>query len=344
MSDQFISQVVLKKLKEITDFTDVLNFRNYREVISLVEEVKTHYLKDEVYLIDLIFILWLKLKNPLVYEFVLDEYAFFTSRKDLVAAVFDESTSRKIQAIPIDENTLNKELERIFNTIKNLVSNDLAEYNRLKNLLYFLYNPGEYMTIPLSKEEKEEKEEKDIHWVLRTFYPSGFFERLSHDPDEPGFNFFKDMFYFNLIKFKRLFRLHNIEKHLNLRKYLIIFDEEYKISNIDEFLKKFEENFDELKQRIINYYLKDLHNIKDGDLLNIRDSFIEEILIEIISYKSTEDMEKVKEIYEELKSKIEKDEYIGKYNKEKALSGINKILEEIEEEPAQYHEKIKSLK
>ena len=127
-----------------------------------------------------------------------------------------------------------------------------------------------------------------------------------------------------------MFRLHNIEIYLGLKNYLIkINDKEFK--TIAEIIDYFKNNQEEFKEKVINHYLEYLKNIPDGQLPSIRDSFLEEILINVIAYQDPNFLRIVKSIYEELKERIEKNKgIIGIENSETAKNSIDEIIEELE--------------
>jgi hypothetical protein len=335
--------------------SDVFNFDSFRDVIKLRENInqliKRDLLSKNIFLLDLILIEWLKYKHPLIWESLINEYYLFSYRVDEQMKIIEKiekssevSISRSFNES--DEN-IKKRIENFVNKLKSLLSNDPFSLKSVTELILYLIDI-EFEGYQLSTFNKDPQKIKDMFFQasekILEIKPSiyitihrlnTFFTNFSRTEGEPKKEINKETK--NVLIFKRLFRLHNLKIYLiylDIQDYLIKIDDE-KFKTLPEIIECFENKREEFENKIISEYTKDLYKIPDGNLISIRNSFLEEILIDIISYIDPNYLRIINDIYKKIEDKIEKEKgKIGIKNAESAkesLKGIYNDLQQVEE-------------
>jgi len=329
--------------------SDVFNFDSFRDVIKLREQtnqlIKLDLLGKNIFLLDLILIEWLKYKHPLIWESLMNEFLLFCYKVDLQREVLkgEKLTKISIQRSFSDKD-LNERIENFVDKLKNLLSNDPFLLKSVTELILYLIDlefegyqqdtlineRAEVKDIFLKKTEEILKIKPSIHITMNRL--NNFFTNFSRTEGEPIKEKNKETK--NALKFKRLFRLHNLKIYLDIQDYLIKIDDE-KFNTLPEIIECFENKRDEFENKIISEYTKDLYKIPDGNLISIKNPFLEEILIDIISYSDPNYLRIIKDIYKKIEDKIEKEKgKIGIKNAEAAkesIKGIYNDLQQVEE-------------
>jgi len=332
--------------------SDVFNFDSFRDVIKLREQTNqlTEFdlLGKNIFLLDLILIEWLKYKHPLIWESLMNEYYLFSYRVDEQRKILEDiETSNEVLTFrsfnESDEN-IKKRIENFVNKLKTLLSNDQLSLKSVVELILYLIdielegyqtgtldrNPKKIKNMFFQASEKILEIKPSIYITIPRL--NTFFTNFSRTEGEPIKEKNKDTK--NVLKFKRLFRLHNLKIYLDIQDYLIKIDDK-KFETLPEIIDCFKNKREEFEDKIISEYTKDLYKIPDGNLISIRNSFLEEILIDIISYIDPNYLRIINDIYKKIEDKIEKEKgKIGIKNAESAkesLKGIYNDLQKVEE-------------
>jgi hypothetical protein len=326
--------------------SDVFNFDSFRDVIKLRENInqliKRDLLSKNIFLLDLILIEWLKYKHPLIWESFMNEFLLFCYKVDLQRKLLeDEKLTEILIQKSFNDKDLNERIEIFVNKLKNLLSNDPFLLKSVTELILYLidiefkgYQQGtlineraEVKDIFLKKTEEILRIKPSIHITMPRLHT--FFTNFSRTEGEPIKEKNKDTE--NALKFKRLFRLHNLTIYLGLQDYLIKIDDK-KFKTLPEIIECFENKKEEFEEKIINEYSINLYKKR---VISIKNSFLEEILIDIISHIDPNYLRIIKDIYKKIENKIEEDKgKIGIENYETAkggLEGIYKNLQQVEE-------------
>jgi energy-coupling factor transporter ATP-binding protein EcfA2 len=324
--------------------SSIFNFDSFRDVIKLREQInqliKFDLLGKNIFLLDLILIEWLKYKHPLIWESLMNEHLLFCYKVDLQRELLkgEELTDVSIQRSFSDKD-LNERIENFVDKLKDLLSNDPFLLKSVTELILYLidiefegYQPGtlikeraEVKDIFLEKTEKILKIKPSIY--ITTNRLNTFFTNFSRTEGEFKKEINKETK--NALKFKRLFRLHNLKIYLGAQDYLIKIDDK-KFKTLPEIIDCFENKREEFEEKIINDYTKDLYKIPDGNLISIRNSFLEEILIDIISYIDAYYLRIIKDIYKKIEDKIEKEkDKIGIKNAEVVKESLKEIYNDL---------------
>jgi hypothetical protein len=332
--------------------SDVFNFDSFRDVIKLRENInqliKRDLLSKNIFLLDLILIEWLKYKHPLIWESLMNEYYLFSYRVDEQRKIIEEIEKSSEVSISRSYNesgeNIKKRIENFVNKLKSLLSNDPFLLKSVTELILYLIDI-EFEGYQLSTFNKDPQKIKDMFFqasekilgIKPSIYITmprlnKFFTNFSRTEGESKKEINKETK--NFLIFKRLFRLHNLKIYLDIQDYLIKIDDK-KFKTLPEIIDCFENKREEFEEKIINEYTKDLYKIPDGWLIKIRDSFLEEILINIISYINFGYLKLTRDIYERIDIEIEKNKgKIGIKNYEiakKDLEEIFKDLQQVEE-------------
>jgi len=324
--------------------SSIFNFDSFRDVIKLREQInqliKFDLLGKNIFLLDLILIEWLKYKHPLIWESLMNEHLLFCYKVNLQRELLkgEELTDVSIQRSFSDKD-LNERIENFVDKLKDLLSNDPFLLKSVTELILYLidiefegYQPGtlikeraEVKDIFLEKTEKILKIKPSIY--ITTNRLNTFFTNFSRTEGEFKKEINKETK--NALKFKRLFRLHNLKIYLGAQDYLIKIDDK-KFKTLPEIIDCFENKREEFEEKIINDYTKDLYKIPDGNLISIRNSFLEEILIDIISYIDAYYLRIIKDIYKKIEDKIEKEKNkIGIKNAEVVKESLKEIYNDL---------------
>jgi hypothetical protein len=331
--------------------SDVFNFDSFRDVIKLREQtnqlIEFDLLGKNIFLLDLILIEWLKYKHPLIWESLMNECYLFSYRVDEQRKILEDiETSNEVSTFrAFNENAENikKRVENFVNKLKNLLSDDPFLLKSVTELILYLIDI-EFEGYQLSTFYKDPQKIKDMFFqasekilgIKPSIYITmprlnKFFTNFSRTEGESKKEINKETK--NVLIFKRLFRLHNLKIYLDIQDYLIKIDDE-KFKTLPEIIECFENKREEFENKIISEYTKDLYKIPDGNLISIRNLFLEEILIDIISYIDTNYLG-INDIYKKIEDKIEKEKgKIGIKNAEAAkesLKGIYNDLQQVEE-------------
>jgi len=309
--------------------SSIFNFDSLRDVIKLRENVKQlinlDLLSGNIFLIDLILIEWLKYKHPLIWEILSNEYYLFCPRRDIEKEIFNKKlTEIEIEKVFFGKN-IDKRVENFVNKLRNLLSEDQLELKSVSELIYYLIYVDVKSERNLEGNENVEeifskKVEERLGIKLSVYLRMGRFEMKEKDKKTE-----------NILKFKRLFRLHNLKIYLGLQDYLIKIDEK-KFKTLSEIIDNLKNNKEEFEEKIINEYTKDLYKIPEETLISIRDLFLEEILIDIISHMKPDYLTMVEDIYKKIENRIEKDEdKIGSKNVERAKENLKEIFKKLSE-------------
>jgi len=309
--------------------SSIFNFDSLRDVIKVRENIKqlTNFdlLSKNIFLIDLILIEWLKYKHPLIWEILSKEYYLFCWKEDLRENIFDKNlTEGEIERVFSDKN-IDKKVENFVNKLKNLLSGDQLMLKSVAESIFYLIYVG-------VKDERILEGTNNIEEIFRKKVEEILEIKLSVyiKMGRPFEKAEKDKLTLNILKFKRLFRLHNLKIYLGLQDYLIKIDEK-KFKTLSEIIENLKSNREEFEEKIITHYSKDLYKIPDGNLVSIRDSLLEEILIEVISRMDSNYLTTVENIYKKIENKIEKDESkIGSENVKRAKEDLRKIFENLQ--------------
>jgi hypothetical protein len=335
-----------EEFNNVLYMSEVFNFDSFRDVIKLREEIsqliKFDLLGKNIFLLDLILIEWLKYKHPLIWESLMNEHFLFCYKVDLQIEVLkgENLTQTSIQRSFSDKD-LNERIENFVDKLKSLLSNDPVSLKSVVELILYLidikfegYQPGtlsneraEIKDIFLKKTEEILKIKPSIYITMPRL--NTFFTNFSRTEGEPKKEINKETK--NVLIFKRLFRLHNLKIYLDIQDYLIKIDDK-KFKTLPEIIACFENKREEFEEKIISEYTKDLYKIPDGWLIKIRDSFLEEILINIVSYINFGYLKLTRDIYERIDIEIEKNKgKIGIKNYERAKKDLEEIFKDLQQ-------------
>uniref|UniRef100_A0A7C3NGT3 ORC1/DEAH AAA+ ATPase domain-containing protein n=1 Tax=candidate division WOR-3 bacterium TaxID=2052148 RepID=A0A7C3NGT3_UNCW3 len=324
-NDDSQKELILALLNNILTSTSIFDFDDFRDVIMLTENVKQiikgrKEIAENIFLLDIILIEWLKFKHPLIWEHLMTQRILFIHQLDINLINLkekNEQISGKIVGQSSDKDEKTK-VNNFIEKVELLLNKNIVEIKSVMELILFLIN------FKIKHKNNEEEQEN----VIINFIREIFKEKLD----------FKDIFE-NTIKgmkindekvvqfilFKRLFRIHNLNLYLGLKENLLEINGK-KFKSINEILEFFNKDFDNFKNEIKEHYLNNLRLVKEGSRLSIRDLLLEEILINIIS---NYDKAKVKDIFQNILDEVndKMKENFDENLKEDIKNSLNKLKE-----------------
>ena len=318
-------------------YSDIFNFDNLRDIVKLKENIsvliQADLLSENIYLLDLILIEWLKYKHPLIWQNLMNEYDLFCYENDLREEMFqNKNLSEKKTERIFDTNQKNinieKRIENFVNKLKNLLSGDQLLLKSVIELIFYLTDIENNEVKELFRKKAEEILKIKLSSYITIPRLNDFFVNFRLTEGEHIKEKNKEIK--NTLKFKRLFRLHNLKIYLGVQNYLIKIGDK-KFYTLPGVIDCFEKKREEFEEKIIMEYTQDLENIPDGELVSIRNPFLEEILIGIISYIDYNYLTIVKDIYKKIENKIGEKEKIGVENTETAQKNLEKIFNDLQE-------------